>query len=332
MYGEKDGFTYALIPVVSSGNIKGLEIGAMSLFTFTDNINKTTVMSPSIWYSIEGYWSVFYDLESHINRWYLSGSMSYEDFVDRYYFPTHNGEKNNYFDYDMKRFLMNITVTYKVLEHFSIGMNADFTKVSNKQKDEKYFSDNVLGVNNSHTFGAGLTLVFDSRDNFNSTRKGTYFKASSVFNSNNLVSNFSYQSYLGDYRKFQPIGNKSTLAFQAYIKATNGDVPYYKLPTIAGTNKLRGLGHPNQYINNVAGYVQTEYRYDFTNKIAGVAFAGVGNSSEDFSKELFDDIKYAAGAGIRFMIFPKERLNMRLDVGFGSNNNSSIMIGINESF
>jgi hypothetical protein len=46
-------------------------------------------------------------------------------------------------------------------------------------------------------------------------------------------------------------------------------------------------------------------------------FAGVGDVFKKQSDLKFENLKYSVGAGLRFVINPAERLNLRLDYGYG---------------
>jgi len=50
-----------------------------------------------------------------------------------------------------------------------------------------------------------------------------------------------------------------------------------------------------------------------------MGFGGVAPTIDKFS---FDTMRPAVGVGLRFLIDPKEDLNLRLDFGFGQGSNS----------
>jgi len=62
---------------------------------------------------------------------------------------------------------------------------------------------------------------------------------------------------------------------------------------------------------------QTEYRWNFFKRFGLALFGGFGNVSNDFNNFRFDELKYSVGAGLRYMVVPSQRINIRLDVGFG---------------
>jgi outer membrane translocation and assembly module TamA len=62
---------------------------------------------------------------------------------------------------------------------------------------------------------------------------------------------------------------------------------------------------------------QAEYRFPIFWRFGGVAFAGVGDVFETTSDLRADRLKYSIGTGLRFLMNPKERLNIRFDYGIG---------------
>ena len=62
---------------------------------------------------------------------------------------------------------------------------------------------------------------------------------------------------------------------------------------------------------------QTEYRWQFYNRFGMGLFAGIGDVSDDFKNFDLNEFKYSFGTGIRFAVVPSQRINIRMDIGFG---------------
>jgi hypothetical protein len=43
-------------------------------------------------------------------------------------------------------------------------------------------------------------------------------------------------------------------------------------------------------------------------------------------------MKYSVGAGLRFLFNKEEKVNLRMDIGFGSDGNRGVYFGIEEAF
>ena len=53
-------------------------------------------------------------------------------------------------------------------------------------------------------------------------------------------------------------------------------------------------------------------------RIGLVGFAGFGDVADKISHFDLENFKHSVGFGLRYLFSPKERLNIRLDFGFGS--------------
>ncbi len=77
--------------------------------------------------------------------------------------------------------------------------------------------------------------------------------------------------------------------------------------------------------------VQLEYRFPIFWRIGGAVFAGAGTVAPDVARFSVGQVKPGLGLGLRFMYDLVERMNVRVDVGFGKNS-SGIYMTANEAF
>ena len=78
--------------------------------------------------------------------------------------------------------------------------------------------------------------------------------------------------------------------------------------------------------------LQMEYRQYFWWRLGFVVFGGVGDVADDLLNYTFEDLKYSYGLGLRFLFNQKEKVNIRIDLGFGQDGNSGLYFGVEESF
>jgi hypothetical protein len=90
-----------------------------------------------------------------------------------------------------------------------------------------------------------------------------------------LGSDFDYDDYLLDVRRYVPVGAGQVLAFQARGRIMTGEPPFYRLPTIGGIGMMRGL-FDGRFRDKTAAAVQAEYRFPIWKIVGGVVFAGRG--------------------------------------------------------
>ena len=65
--------------------------------------------------------------------------------------------------------------------------------------------------------------------------------------------------------------------------------------------------------------VQSEYRKTLGSRLGFVLFGGLGEVADKWDSFNTDDLLPAGGAGIRFNLSKKQRINLRADFAYGKN-------------
>ena len=94
---------------------------------------------------------------------------------------------------------------------------------------------------------------------------------------------------------------------------------------------MRGYFH-GRYRDNIYMMLQLEYRQYFWKRLGFVVFGGAGNVSHEITTFTSSTIKVSYGGGLRFLFNKKQKINLRMDVGFGLDGNMGIYFGIEEAF
>jgi surface antigen Omp85-like protein len=140
----------------------------------------------------------------------------------------------------------------------------------------------------------------------------------------------------GDPREENP--PTDTLAFGVQVETTLGTVPFYTLPTLGGTQTLRGYP-PNRWTDDSAWHASAEYRFwviprgiAFTDilrieRIGFAIFAEAGAVAP--SLEAFPDSPIRTSYGIGFRMALERAALFRADIGFSPEGlNLSIGFGL----
>jgi len=233
------------------------------------------------------------------------------------------------------RTVFNTTVTLQLppvwfsADRTGIIFDYDRTIIEDKQDNQLLLNDDVTGSNGGQVFGFGTDLVWDSRDNIFFPNSGGY-----------QYMKFMVYSALGDYqyglmevevKHFRAISPDHVIAGNFYFQGVTGDPPFYKMPAIGGSSRLRGYFN-GRYRDNVFMMMQLEYRQYFTKRLGFVVFGGAGNVSHELTAFSFSNLKYSYGGGLRFMFNEEEKVNLRVDLGFGNRGNMGVYFGIEEAF
>jgi outer membrane protein assembly factor BamA len=213
-----------------------------------------------------------------------------------------------------------LTVLKKISPHIYAGVryNFDYYRVrfidtSNVLAKEE-FTGKTGGVNN----GIGLHLLYDSRDNIFSSTKGYYIEFMSVFDSKKITfSNYNYQWFVFDARKFLSFKGKHVLAMQYYANLMGGDPPFYQMALLGGTKRMRGY-YEGRYRDKNYTATQVEYRSPFyKNRLGFAVFAGTGLVFHNFQQFDLRYLRPSVGGGLRLKFNRKENIHFRVDVAYG---------------
>ncbi|MDX2195025.1 MAG: BamA/TamA family outer membrane protein [Cytophagales bacterium] len=276
-------------------------------------------------------------------RFIIRFENSFSKFPDYFWGIGNSTMKREQEFYSFTQYFINPQLHKKVYRNVFVGGSWDFQEVfdvqrnlpqgdSNKVLPKSYFeTDNVLGANRYYISGPGLIFTYDNRTHAYIPEKGGLFRVKYVHFDEFFGGGHSFDLLEIDIRKFQRIYKKHIIGFHSYNFWSFGDVPYRSMGSLGGNNIMRGY-YQGRFRDKKSIAAQIEYRYPICWRFSGVAFAGVGQVMNDFSDFAWLRYKYSIGAGIRFSILPKEKLNLRFDIGFGNESSVKYYVVVAESF
>ncbi|MEM9025012.1 MAG: hypothetical protein AAGB22_14800, partial [Bacteroidota bacterium] len=144
-------------------------------------------------------------------------------------------------------------------------------------------------------------------------------------------SNTTYDNYLLDARVYQRVWKKHILAVQGMANFNYGNPPFNQMAMLGGPDVMRGY-RQGRYRDKKMMAFQAEYRSPFWHRFGIAVFGGYGAVGEDVDDFRVADMRASYGAGIRFLFSEAERLNMRVDFGYGDNGNSGVYFTFGEAF
>lgn len=184
--------------------------------------------------------------------------------------------------------------------------------------------------------GFSANVLYDSRDNAISARRGTYWNASLRALSKELGGNDSWQMLTSDLRIYPrlPGGSNKVLAIWSTLWMTFGHGPYLDLPAIGwDTYGKTGRGYVQGRIraaNQV--YNEVEYRFPLTRDelFGGVVFVNATSSTGESGA--FSPLDPAAGLGLRVKFIKRTRTNLTIDYAWGRSGSKGLYLGTQEMF
>ncbi|MGB5692475.1 MAG: BamA/TamA family outer membrane protein, partial [Flavobacteriaceae bacterium] len=255
------------------------------------------------------------------NYLYIEAPTSFGYFVNKFWGIGDDVPDFENASYAIQTFTTTVTVQIPPLLLFSAdrtGLIFDFdqTDIVDKLENDKLEDDTLLGNNGGTVIGIGTDLLWDSRDNLFFPNSGIYQYFKTVIYPGGM-SDFNFASFELDVKSFLAIAPDHVFAFNMNVQSVVGDTPFYKLPALGGQKRMRGFFN-GRYRDNFYGMLQAEYRQYFYRKWGFVAFAGAGNVSNTIVEYDFSSMKYSYGVGLRFLFNKQQKINLRMDIGFGS--------------
>lgn len=196
--------------------------------------------------------------------------------------------------------------------------------------------DPTDGTQNGTRYGFDVDLQRNTTPNLLDARRG-YFAALHLEQSGGfLPGSFDYYSVSGDLRHYLPLDRRAVWANRLQfggIESTRAEgdplgsasIPFGKRYFLGGSTSIRGWGRYDVSPLSGSGLpigglslleVSSELRLRVTQKLSIVAFLDAGNVWDESWEYHLDDLRYAAGPGVRYQtpIGP-----VRMDIGYQLN-------------
>ncbi|MCU0353706.1 MAG: outer membrane protein assembly factor [Cytophagales bacterium] len=135
------------------------------------------------------------------------------------------------------------------------------------------------GWNGSVSSGLHFVVRLDSRNSLLNAHRGTYLNAAFLPRTAWLGSQFVYQKYLLDARKYWSLRRqdpyREVIAVQVYGEFSNGEVPFTDLSLLGNSMIMRGY-YAGRFRDNHFVAAQVEYRRALNSWFGVVGFVGAG--------------------------------------------------------
>lgn len=259
-------------------------------------------------------WSIFTRNENYL----LEGELRYRNFPDRFYGIGNQSKYTNEELYSYNLFSIKSLMMKQVRKSLFVGFDYTFEYEFDFKHDEngQLITGDIPGYKGGLGSALGLVAAIDNRDNIINAYDGQYSEISSYFFGKTLGSTFKFIQVNAIHQQYWELRKKHVLASQTKIKLNFGEVPFLDMATLGDDDILRGYAK-NRYRDHNSWATQLEYRMPLFWRFGIVGFAGVGDIFKNFSDMRFSRLKYSVGGGLRFVVKPAERLNIRLDYGQG---------------
>ena len=337
---QSKGLTFNGYPYAFSTPETQLAFGTGGIFIFYTDIKEETLPSKI---GVSGYYTTSkqykFSLNTELyfmdNRIYFKMPVSYGHYVDKFWglgnTRSENGTESYIRDEFAASFSLQVPPGWFASDRTGLFVDYSYTLIDDKMENQFLSDESITGIDGGHLFGIGVDWVWDKRNHLFYPTKGNFQSIRLVAYPETGISDFVYVDVEMDVRHYTSLGKDRVLAANIFMQMVNGDVPFYRMPALGGQNIMRGY-FKGRYRDRFYGAFQMEYRQYFWKRFGFVVFAGVGDVAASLIKINTNTMKYSVGAGLRFLFNKEEKVNLRMDIGFGSDGNRGVYFGIEEAF
>jgi hypothetical protein len=273
-------------------------------------------------------WSIFTNRE----KYYLKGELRMKSFPDKFYGLGNNSDKKEKEVYSYKLVAFKFLCLKQVIPKLFAGFDYHYTKEFNFkiEPNRTLATGNIVGNKGGTGSALGLVTIYDKRDNVMNPYEGQYAEFSSYLYRTAIGGSFNFTAINAEYRKYIKLKAKHIIAFQAKSRVSFGNVPFLEMSQVGNDDLLRSYPR-NRYRDKNLFATQLEYRFPLFWRFGMTTFAGAGDVYNRFQDFKIKRLKYTLGMGLRFLMNTAERLNVRVDYGYGSDG-GYFYIGFSEAF
>ncbi|MDO9552550.1 BamA/TamA family outer membrane protein [Rhodonellum sp.] len=331
--GEK----WSFIPAVVYSPETSLGFGARAIRVFrhkniADSLLRPSTLPITFLYTFNNqtFLTTELDLWANKNREHMNVRLELSNYPFKFYGIGNELDASNEEFYSTRFFYFHVDYEWQISKGLYIGPRYEFRtdNIYKKKPDGILDSDQVAGSDGQRISGLGLVLNQDTRDNIFQPHKGWYNQYSWMTFQPFLGSNFTFNQYRLDFRRYLNLHKKQVLALQSWWSFTAGNPPFQHVSLIGGSQLMRGY-FEGRYRDKHAMVHQAEYRVPIFRNFGMVFFGSAGQVAHQVNSFGWDRFRYGGGLGFRYRL-NQEGLNIRMDIAFGDQ--KAFYFGLNEVF
>ena len=336
----RNAFTWA--PFVGYSPETSFLFGANGKYLFkpknTDAETRTSFVQATTFYTLSNQFRIVadYNIFTKGERFNFSGEAGFASVPIYYYGIGNSTERSDRELFSFKNVGISSLALYRFTGKWFAGAGYSYSQFFGLRLREGgvLATQQPTGWNGSVSSGLQFVVRLDNRNSLLNAHRGTYLNAAFLPRVAWLGSQFVYQKYLLDARKYWSLRRqdpyREVIAVQLYGEFSNGEVPFTDLSLLGSAMIMRGY-YAGRFRDNHFVAAQAEYRRAINSWFGVVGFVGAGQVADRLDNFNTRNIKPSAGVGIRFKVVPKENLNLRIDYGVGRNT-SNFYIQLAEAF
>lgn len=273
-----------------------------------------------------------YQLFFQEQKYKLYGEFGYYRYNYFFYGIGNNPPSQEEEIYDVNYPRVRLNALYQVRPYTFVGLRywMDGYDIVGTEMDGQLSDGNITGNQGGVISGAGIVANYDTRDNIFYPTEGSFAETVLFWNTPTLGSDFEYAKWTLDATKYFQNKWEHVLAINAYAELTSDGVPFNEMALLGGNKRMRGY-YQGRYRDNNMLVVQAEYRFPLFWRFGAAVFGGYGGVAENVTDFQLQHFKYSVGGGLRILLSKEEKINVRIDYGFGQGS-QAFYLTIGEAF
>lgn len=334
---------WAVFPAGGFNNETGVSVGAISFLRFVpakaDSTHKadSTQKIDSIYlfsmYTQKKQFLISIKPEIHFAKdlYTFSSELDFRKWPSSYYGIGNDNDPDMEERYTPQDYFFDLGISRNLKKYLALSVHAS----TNAYEILKHEENSYLQIYNDMTnaIGLGIGAKWDSRDAQYYPTKGIYLDISKTIYDKNLKSDYNFsQNYL-DLRTYYALNDESLFSWQLISAFSTSNTPFFKLYRL--DKYMRGTPSNLSKDRNIL-VLRNEYKIfpwhgKITKKIGFATFLELGNVFDKIDNYKILENKINYGLGLRYTILPGDKLNFRVDMGFGEHGTEMTIMGT-ESF
>ena len=272
------------------------------------------------------------------NSFFWDVDVRHQEFTFYFYGVGNNTQIDNAVLMEERLSHINVETAKEVWKHYYIGTNLLLEKQVFATRDTLHQHKNSIPPNEKSGayLNAGLTQLYDTRDNTQFTTKGVYAYLKLSFypqighgkDFTGTQANFNFKAFA------TPVG-KLTFGYNLVYNAFGSKIaPFYMLPQMGNDQIMRGF-YAGRFRDKKMLAHQLEVRYHFIERLAAAAF--IGNGATTPHKWNIGEFRTSYGGGMRYFFDIRQKSTIRFDYAVtqrlaGEKRQSGIYVTLGEAF
>lgn len=263
----------------------------------------------------------------------LQGGVEFSRFPDTFYGVGNDTDEDVSEDFTPRTIAISAGLRREIAPDVRVGPQVTYVhqEIREVEDDGILARGELPGSKGGTLVQLGLSASRDHRDHIVYPRAGSFEEVRFNISEDALGSDFSFTAFDFDVRRYASLSKSQVIAVRGLVTFTTGTPPFQTLAMLGGDRVMRGY-YAGRFRDRHRYALQAEYRLGFWRRMGVAAFADVGDVARRVSDLRLDEVRFAVGAGLRFLLSRSEGVTLRADIGNGDDGSGGVYLAILEAY